>query len=144
LLGCLLHFIKAEATNDVIIYHADCLHECIANSRANEVEAPLLQVFAYRVGKFGTGRQFGQGSPRILLGLIIDITPDESIERTELIHDFLYSSRISDRRFNLQAIVHNAGVCKKTLDIYRRISGDLLRIKSVERLAIVLSFLGDR
>jgi hypothetical protein len=59
LLGCLFHFLTAEATNDVIIDHANCLHEGIANSRPNEVEAPLLQVFAYRVGQFGTGGQFG-------------------------------------------------------------------------------------
>ncbi len=58
-LGRLFHFIKAEASNDVIVYHANCLHEGIANSRPNEVEAPLLQVFAYRVGQFVTGRQFG-------------------------------------------------------------------------------------
>jgi hypothetical protein len=57
--GSLFHFIKAEALNDVIIYHPDCLHEGIANSRSNEVEASFLQVFAYRVGLLGTGRQFG-------------------------------------------------------------------------------------
>lgn len=36
---------KRRSLGDVIIYHANCLHEGMANIRPNEVKAPLLQVF---------------------------------------------------------------------------------------------------
>jgi len=58
LLGCLFHFGKAEAANDVIIDHTNCLHEGITNGRPKEVEAPLLQVFTYRIRQCGACGQF--------------------------------------------------------------------------------------
>ena len=106
-----------ETANDVIIYHPDSLHEGIADAGSNEVEPPPRQVFAHRVGQCTSRRQLGQRSPRILPGLIIDITPDEGVKGAELFSDGEDSACIPNGRLNLQAMPHDAGVCKQALNI---------------------------
>jgi hypothetical protein len=45
-----------EAFDQMIVDHADCLHECVANCAADEVEPVAFQVFAHRVGFDSFGR----------------------------------------------------------------------------------------
>jgi len=74
---------------------------------------------------------------------MVDITPNESVEGTEFFSDSEDPSRISNGRFNLQAIPHDAGICQQALNIRRGIASHLMRIKSVESIAIVVSLLED-
>src|SRR3954467_10554317 len=48
-LGQLAQLRVAEAANFVIVHHANCLHECIANRRAHEAKAAPRQHLAHRL-----------------------------------------------------------------------------------------------
>src|SRR5579883_1197001 len=46
----------AEAIDDMVIDHADGLHKCVADGRADEGEAPAAQVLAHGIGVGVAGR----------------------------------------------------------------------------------------
>src|SRR5690242_18216264 len=46
----------AETAGQMVIHHAGRLHEGVADRRANEAEAALLQVAAHPVGNLGSRR----------------------------------------------------------------------------------------
>ena len=52
----LIDFLMAIAIRCVVVYHPDGLHKRVANSRANETEEALLQVYAHRNGLGGGSR----------------------------------------------------------------------------------------
>jgi hypothetical protein len=50
MLAFTLEFLVSEATYDMIVYHADCLHEGVTNYCPNELEPSFPQIFAHRLG----------------------------------------------------------------------------------------------
>src|SRR5438067_4948921 len=73
----------ARTRYDVIVDHAGCLHERIADCRTDKFEAALQQIATHDVG-FGCARgNLGHGSPAILNWFAIDEVPHISIESSE-------------------------------------------------------------
>jgi hypothetical protein len=47
MLALILEFFVPETTYDMIVYHANCLHERVTNCCSNELEPSFLQIFAH-------------------------------------------------------------------------------------------------
>jgi hypothetical protein len=71
-------------------------------------------------------------------------TPNICVETAELFPDDKKRVRILDRGRNLQSVAHDPGIAEQPFHIARAVMRDLLRAKTVERFAIVLSFLENR
>ena len=128
----------------MIVDHAGGLHQRVADGRADELESALNQVAAHGVGFGCAGWHLSHSSPTILLRLVADKTPEVSVETAELFPDREKRLRILDRCRNLQPVTHDPGVAEEPFHIARVVARDLLRVKSVERFAIILSFLENR
>jgi hypothetical protein len=127
----------------MIIHHADCLHKGIADGRANEPESSFGEVFAHgiRFGRFC--RNFFQRSPRIDPGLTSHELPYESIEAAALLPNPEKSPGILDRSLYFQVVSDDALVLHQPLNSFAVVRGYLLRIKPVEGLPVIHSFLED-
>jgi len=65
-----LHFLMSEAVLRMVVDHTHCLYMGVDDGRAYELKAPLLQVFAERVGLRGCCGYLFKTFKRILLGLV--------------------------------------------------------------------------
>src|SRR5258706_12128714 len=70
----------AEALDEMIIDHPDCLHVCIDDRRADETERALLEIAAERVGLGSRGGNLTHRSPSVLPWAAIDESPTIRIE----------------------------------------------------------------
>ncbi len=134
---------SAEAVNVVIIHHADCLHEGIADGGSDELESAPLKVFTHRVGFGGARRQLSQRAPFVHAGFASDELPDVAIERTKLFLDAKERFRVFDRRGNFEFVADNSSVGKELFHLALVITRDALRIKPIERAAIVVPLVED-
>ena|GEM_PF-2729863 len=97
-----------EAIGHMIVYHADRLHEGIADRGSDEVEPTLAQVLAQGVGLLCPRRELPQTLPVVLLRAPAYELPDVSIEAAEFLLDFQKSLGILDRCRDFQAVPHDA------------------------------------
>ena len=68
----------------MVVDHAYCLHEGVADRSANELESPTLQIFAHGVGFGGAGRNVLERLPGVLLWLTLHEAPNVLVEAAEL------------------------------------------------------------
>src|SRR5439155_6126381 len=116
----------------------------IANSRADEAEAAAFQFLAHGVGLGGASQEVLERSPCVDDRVAAGELPDVGIEAAELL---LYGEEclgILDRRADLLAVADDAGVGEQLAESALAIASDLLRIKLVERGAIILALLQHR
>jgi len=133
----------AKAIHQVVVDHADRLHESVTDGGADEVEASALQVFAHGIGLGGTRRHLMQRAPGVLAGLSAHKLPDVGIKASELLLHFEKCLGVPDGRFNLQPITDDAGIGQQLLDFLPAVAGNHKRVKAIKRHAVVLSLLQD-
>ena len=78
----------SKAPHQVIVDHADRLHEGIAYGSAHEREAPLLQVFAHSVRLYCAARYLLVRFPGVPLRITRDEFPDVGVKAAEFLLDF--------------------------------------------------------
>ena len=122
----------------VIVNHACCLHEGVADRRADEFESASQQVAAHGVG-FGRSRRYvSQGSPPILNWRTANKAPEISVERSEFFSHLKKSFRVLNRSCDFQPVPNDAIVAQQPLHVSPAVAGDLFRAKSVKCLSVVL------
>ena len=107
-----MQFLISEAIGCMVIDHARRLHEGIADSRTDELEAALLEVPAQGVALDRSRRNLLRPAPPILLLLAADVLPDVRIKAADL---FLYGevrSRVGDGRRDLESVADDARVAQ--------------------------------
>ena len=67
----------------MIVDHADCLHEGVADRRADEFESAPQQIATHGVGLGGARWHLGQRAPTILDRLAANKGPEISVETSE-------------------------------------------------------------
>ena len=70
----------SKAVCCVVVHHADRLHECITDCRADEAESSLLKILAHGGGQMRCRRNLRHGFPGILFGNAVHITPEIRIQ----------------------------------------------------------------
>src|SRR5690242_1009176 len=129
----------AEARRDVVVHDADGLQVRVADRRAHEAEAALLEILAERVGQRGARRDLLERGPRVVHGFAVDETPQVAVERAEFLLHREERARVRDRRVDLEPVADDAGI-REQLPRTRRVEArDLLGIESGEHLAVVLA-----
>ena len=134
----------SKAAHPVVIHHPYSLHEGVAHSWTDKIEAAALQVFAHGGGFLSFCRQVLAPAPGVLDRPAAGKLPDVAIETTELFLDLEESPRVAHRRFDLEAVTHNPWIIHETLDSLRFVAGDFSRIKAAEGLAVSFALGQDR
>src|SRR5947207_316647 len=80
-------FAIAEAIRGVVVDHADGLHECVADRRADEFESAPQKVLAQGVGLGRPGGNLFNTFPLVTDWLSADELPEVSVEAAELLLD---------------------------------------------------------
>src|SRR5882762_1061714 len=80
------NFGTPKTTLLVIVHHAHCLHECVADGCADEFKSTELQVFAHCVG-FSSSTGSRCFAPVVLLRLSAHKLPNVGIETLEFLLD---------------------------------------------------------
>ena len=75
----------AKAIHEMIVDHADGLHEGVANGAADKLEAAFLEIFAHGLGFASLVGHFLDGLPSVLLGLMANKFPNVSIKSAKLV-----------------------------------------------------------
>src|SRR5262245_60690724 len=134
------HFGVAEAVHDMVVHEAARLHERVADRRADEAEAALLQILAHRLRLWRLGGDLPDLAPAVHERLAVDEAPEVLAQALEL-ED---AAGIVDGRLDLEPVADDAGIGEQALDLLVREAGDFRRVEAAERLAIALTLAQDR
>lgn len=138
-LGASFEFPISETTYDVIVDHANCLHEPVTNCCPNELEPSFLQIFAHGFRLRSAGRNIRHLLPRVLNRPSLNELPDVMVKASKL---FLYpqeGSSVSDGRVDFQLVSYDLRINEQSGNVILGVSGDLLDVKIVKRFSITFS-----
>ena len=96
-----------EAIARMIIDHADGLHECVTNGRADESETARFQILAQRIRLRRARRNLARGRPLISLRTSAHELPHVTVKRPELALHLKKRRGIRNGRCNLQTVAHD-------------------------------------
>src|SRR5439155_26197958 len=121
-----------------------CLHESVANRRADKFESAPQQIAAHSIGFGGARGYISQRAPTILDWFAADEAPEISVESSEFFSHLEESFRVLDCGCDFQSVPHDPIVAEQPLNVALVIARDLFRAKSIERFSVVLPFLQNR
>src|SRR5882762_9150779 len=108
----------------MIVDEPACLHEGIADRRADEAKAARAEGLAHRVRLGGARRNVAKRASSVHDWLTPDEGPEKAFERSELLLDDEKRSGVADRRFDLEAVSDDAGVGEQGFDLARVVFRD--------------------
>src|SRR4249919_2442624 len=115
----------SRTRHKVIVDHAGCLHECVADRRADEFESALQQIAAHDVG-FGTACGYvSQRSPTILYRRAANKAPEISVESSEFFFNGEKVFRVLDCSCDFQSVPHDPIVAEQPLHVSLAVAGNL-------------------
>src|SRR5580704_15234529 len=139
----LLALRMAIAADQMIVDHADRLHEGVDDGRPAEFEAALRQLFGDRARDCSLRRYLACGFVVVDLWLAVDEVPQQLRKARPLVHDVEPGPRRAHGAFDLGAVAHDAGILHQPLDLGRSIARDFFRNKIVEGAAEVVALAQD-
>src|SRR5262245_1433808 len=131
------------ALHQMVVDHADRLHEGVDDGRPDEFEAARREVLRDPTRQRGFGRHLRGRAEMVDLRLAVEEFPEQPREPGTFLHDLEIATGGQDGAFDLQAIAHDAGVLHQFLDPLRRIARNLFRIEAVEGAAEILALAQD-
>src|ERR1700733_5705650 len=143
LVGGFLNGPMAKAGNEMVIDHADSLHEGVDDGRAAKFEAALRQFLGHRARDRGLGGHLALGAVVVDFRFAVDEIPEELGEARPLVHYFEPSARGEHGAFDLGAVAYDAGVAHQLLDFGGPVARDLFRHKAVEGASEIFTLAQD-
>src|SRR5467141_2645397 len=134
----------SKTSGQMVVDHSNRLHVGVHDGRADETEAATFQVLADRVRYRRTGRHLLHALPAILQRTSVHEAPQIGVERAEFPPHFEEGPRVSDRRFDLEAIAHDSRIGQQSLHVVRAEARDLCGVESRERLAVIVALVQYR
>src|SRR6516162_3233371 len=131
----LLHGGVTVASDQMVVNHADRLHEGIDDGRPAELEAALLKVLRDGARNRGLVGHLSRGLVVIDLRLTVDEIPQQLGKARTLLHYVQEGARRQHRALDLRTVAHDAGILHQALDLRRPVARDLLGRKAVEGAA---------
>ena len=128
-----------EALHQMVIHHADGLHEGVANRASYKPKVSPLQLFAHGIRLKRAGGNVFHRLPSVLLGMPFNKLPDELIEATEFILHGKKCFGIVDRGLNLEPVTNNPRIRHEFRLLLHPVLGNQERVELIERLSIVFS-----
>src|ERR1700733_1438694 len=102
------------ACHEMIVDHADCLHERVDNGRPAKLEAALGEILRHGLRYFGLGRHLAPAAKAVHLRPAVDEIPQQFGEAGAFLHDLEPSACRDNGALDLRAIAHDAGVLHET------------------------------
>src|SRR5437899_4551320 len=134
----------AETLDRVVVDQPSSLHERVADSRADEIEAALLQILAHRVRFRSARRNSSPQTPGVHSGFATDKLPDVAIERAELLLHVEKCLGVLYRRSHLQPVADDPLIAQQSLRFSPVVARDFLRIKPVKSRTVVFALPQNR
>src|SRR5438132_209631 len=103
-----------EAIHQMVVDHADCLHEGIANRAADELEAAFLKVLAHCIGLRSLVGHLFRGLPSVLLGPMTDELPEVTIKTAKLVLHAQENFGILDSGIDLERVPDDPRIRQQT------------------------------
>src|SRR5207245_10015678 len=107
------------------------LHEGVADGRADELEAGLLQRLGQGVAFSRLARHVLEAPGLVLLRLAADEAPQELGERAFALDQREVGLGVADARLDLALVPDDAGIGQELSELGRRVTRDLRRLKAV-------------
>src|SRR5713101_2983075 len=133
------HHSSPKAADDVVVDHANRLHESIADGRPYEAKSALDQVTAQHSGLLRLSRDLLEPSPSVLDGYAAHELPHVAGEAATLALNDKEGAGIGDRGLDLGAIAYNAVVLHQALNICFRELRQLGGIEARKHSAVGLA-----
>src|SRR5712692_3286734 len=134
----------SKTSGQMVVEQSNRLHVGVHDVRADETEAATFQVLADRVRYRRTGRHLLHALPAILQRTSVHEAPQIGVERAEFPPHFEEGPGVSDRRFDLEAVAHDAGIGHQSLHVAYSEARDLCSVEPGEGPAVVVAFVQDR
>jgi len=126
-----------KTSDGVVVDQADRLHEGIADRRADEREAPPLEVSAHRIGFLGSGGNLLQFLPFVHNGLAVYELPDVPIKGAKFLLDSKERLGVLDGACNFKPVPDDAVVLEQLSLPPPVIAGHFSHIKAIEGCTII-------
>jgi len=132
-----------KADKQMIVDHANGLHEGVTDRRADKFESSFRKVSAHGVGFGRTGRHLFHAFELIANWLVVDEAPNVGVEISKL---FLHGEEclsILDRGGDFEPVAHDAGISEQLFNLSQIVSGDFFSVEIIKGLTIVIAFIQD-
>ncbi len=130
----------AEAGYDVVVYHADRLHERVADGGSHEIEAAFLQGFTHGVGMRGECGKAIHGFPGIYFRASVHELPYVAIEGAVFFLHLQQRFGILHGGGDFQAVADDARVLEELREFALVVSGHAIGIEIAKGGAVVFAF----
>jgi hypothetical protein len=134
----------SEAIDGVIIDHAHCLHEGIADGRPDEFETSAQQISAQGIRLRRARRNLLERSPPVHPRCATDKAPHVGIKTPELVLYRKEGHRIAHGTLDLESVANNARIPEQALDSGRPEAGHCRGIETGEGAPIGFALLEYR
>src|SRR5579862_3953728 len=101
----------------MVIDHPDCLHESVANGRADKIEATFAEVLAHGIRLLSASGDLLQRFPFVYERVSADKLPDVGVKRPKLILDGQECFRIFHGGANLQPVSNDARIREQSAEL---------------------------
>src|SRR6266853_5813455 len=126
----------SKTSGQMVVDHSNRLHVGVHDGRADETEAATFQVLADRVRYRRTGRHLLHAARQ---RTSVHEAPQIGVERAEFPPHFEEGPRVSDRRFDLEAVAHDSRIGHQSLHVARAEARELCRVEPGEGPAVVVA-----
>ena len=130
-----------KAIDNVVIDHADGLHQSVADGGADEFKPPPAHILAHGKGLRARGRDLVQSLPMVLYGTVTNKLPDIAVESAKFRLDLQKSIGIGDKGPDLEIVADNSRVLQQCLDLGFIVAGHPVWIESVKCRTIGFPFI---
>ena len=131
----------AETIDNVVIDHADGLHQGVADGGSDEFESPPAHILAHGEGFRAGGRDLVQSLPVVLNGTVIHELPDIVVETAKFRLGLQETICIGDKGPDLEIVADNSRVLQQCLDLGFIVAGHPVWIESVKCRTIGFPFI---
>src|SRR5262245_21517612 len=133
-----------KAVHQVIVHHANSLHERVTNRRTDKFEAPFLQISAHGFRFWRLCRYLFHRLPVIQNRHVTHKLPDEVAESLKLFLNSQERLSICHGGLDLQAVANDSSIAHQLLLLANPVPGNLTGIKVVEGDPIICATLQNR
>src|SRR4029077_19895737 len=130
--------------NQMIVDHADGLHEGVDDGRPAEFEAAPQQLLRHRARLRRLVGDLRARAEIVDLGLAVDEVPKELREPGPLFHDLEPRARGEHRAIDLGLVAHDAGILHQRRGLALAVARDLFGLEPIEGATEVVTLAQDR
>src|SRR6185312_11032905 len=120
------------ARDEMVVDHADGLHERVDDGRPDEFKTACDKFLRYFLGQCRLCRHLSGRTETVELRLAVEMIPEQIRKSRPALHDFKPGACGRDRSLDFCPIADNAGILHQRFDLSLRIARDFFRRKVIK------------